>query len=45
MKSAGKYAARTALDTGGNILADVIDGKNLRESASANSKEVFEDMK
>ena len=45
VKSAGKYVARTALDTAGNIGRDLIEGKSLKESASANAREAFENMK
>ena len=45
VKSAGKYAARTALETAGNIGADLIEGKNLRESAASNARLALEDLK
>ena len=45
VKSAGKYAARTALETAGNIGSDLIEGKNFQESASANARQAFEDLK
>ena len=44
LKSAARYLGRKALDTGGNIIGDVIGGRNIGESAKDRFKETGRDI-